>query len=52
MRPLIIYRAAAGCPKQDCIVVHPPSNIMEVKKTPTIGVKIYIYIFFFFEIEL
>ncbi len=21
-----------GCPKQDCIVVHPPSNIMEVKK--------------------
>ncbi len=21
-----------GCPEQDCIVVHPPSNIMEVKK--------------------
>ncbi len=21
-----------GCPKQDCIVVPPPSNIMEVKK--------------------
>ncbi len=21
-----------GCPKQDCIVGHPPSNIMEVKK--------------------
>ncbi len=35
----IFIRAAAGrmCPKQDFIVVPPPSNIMEVKnKTPTI----------------
>ncbi len=29
-----------GCPKQDFIVVPPPPNIMEVKKTPTVGVKI------------
>ncbi len=30
-----------GCPKQDCIVVPPSSNIMEVKKKKTtIGVKI------------
>ncbi len=39
----IFIKAAAGqmCPKQDCIVVPPPSNITEVKKkTPTIGVKI------------
>ncbi len=29
------------CPKQDFIVVPPPSNIMELKnKTPNIGVKI------------
>ncbi len=36
----IFIRAAAGqmCPKQDFIVVPPPSNIMEVKnKTPNIG---------------
>ncbi len=39
----IFIRAAACqmCPKQDFIVVPPPSNIMEVKnKTPNIGVKI------------
>ncbi len=39
----IFIRTAAGqmCPKQDFIVVPPPSNIMEVKnKTPNIGVKI------------
>ncbi len=37
----IFIRAAAGqmCPKQDCIAVPPPSNIMELK-TPNIGVKI------------
>ncbi len=36
----IFIRAAAGqmCPKQDFIVVLPPSNIMEVKnKTANIG---------------
>ncbi len=32
---------AKWVPKQDFIVVSPPSNIMEVKhKTPNIGVKI------------
>ncbi len=42
----IFIRAAAGqmCPKQDFIVVPPPSDIMEVKnKAPNIGVKIELW---------
>ncbi len=27
-----VTAAQNGCPKQDCIVVPPPSNIMEVQK--------------------
>ncbi len=39
---IFIRTAAKWVPKQDFVVVPPPSNIMEVKKkkTPTTGVKI------------